>query len=153
MTFWEEVKRRKVVRVAAAYAVVAWLLVEVVVTVEAPLNLPGWMDTFVIVLVVGGFPLALILSWAYDLTPTGIERTENLESPDESSEDSTATLDQESALVALPDSIAVLPFVNMSEDPEQEYFSDGLTEDIITDLALITGLFVIARNSSFIYKK
>ena len=152
MTFWEEVKRRKVVRVAAAYAVVAWLLVEVVVTVEAPLNLPGWMDTFVIVLVVGGFPLALILSWAYDLTPTGIERTENLESPDESSEDSTATLDQESALVALPDSIAVLPFVNMSEDPEQEYFSDGLTEDIITDLALITGLFVIARNSSFIYK-
>ena len=63
MSFWEEVKRRKVVRVAMVYSVVAWLLVEIVVTVEAPLNLPGWIDTFVIVLGVVGFPLALILSW------------------------------------------------------------------------------------------
>jgi adenylate cyclase len=135
MTFWEEIKRRKIARVAAAYAVVAWLLIEVVVTVEGPLSLPGWLDTLVIVLLVGGFPLALILSWAFDLTPTGIERTENVE-----------------GLEVLPDSIAVLPFVNRSEDPEQEYFSDGLTEDIITDLALIPGLFVIARNSTFTYK-
>ncbi len=82
MSFWQEVKRRKVARVAVVYSVVAWLVVEIVVTVEAPLNLPGWMDTFVIVLVVLGFPLALILSWAYDLTPTGIERTKQLESAD-----------------------------------------------------------------------
>jgi adenylate cyclase len=146
MSFWEEIKRRKVGRVAAAYAVVAWLLVEVVVTVEAPLNLPGWIDTFVIVLVLVGFPLALILSWVYDLTPTGIERTEHLESSDEISQE------QESLPDMLPDSLAVLPFANRSDDPEQEYFSDGLTEDIITDLSLIPGLFVIARNSTFSYK-
>ena len=154
MSFWQEVKRRKVVRVAVVYSVVAWLLVEIVVTVEAPLNLPGWMDAFVIVLVVVGFPLALILSWAYDLTPTGIERTKHLESSDDISQESTAAVskEQESPLNVLPYSLAVLPFANMSDDPEQEYFSDGLTEDIITDLSLIPGLFVIARNSTFTYK-
>ena len=154
MSFWEEVKRRKVVRVAVVYSVVAWLLVEIVVTVESPLNLPGWMDTFVIVLVLVGFPLALILSWAYDLTPTGIERTKHLESSEEISQESTTAVsqEQESPLIVLPCSLAVLPFANMSDDPEQEYFSDGLTEDIITDLSLIPGLFVIARNSTFTYK-
>jgi adenylate cyclase len=154
MSFWQEVKRRKVVRVAMVYSVVAWLVVEIVVTVEAPLNLPGWLDTFVIVLVLVGFPLALILSWAYDLTPTGIERTKHLESADEISQESTAAVpqEQESPLNVLPYSLAVLPFTNMSDDPEQEFFSDGLTEDIITDLSLIPGLFVIARNSTFTYK-
>ncbi|MCH8250594.1 MAG: hypothetical protein IH913_13425 [Proteobacteria bacterium] len=154
MSFWEEVKRRKVVRVAVVYSIVAWLLVEIAVTVEAPLSLPGWMDTFVIVLVLVGFPLALILSWAYDLTPTGIKRTKHLESSDEISQQSTATVSQEQAspLNVLPCSLAVLPFANMSDDPEQEYFSDGLTEDIITELSLIPGLFVIARNSTFTYK-
>ena len=154
MSFWEEIKRRKVGRVAVAYAVVAWLLVEIVATIEEPLNLPGWMDTFVIVLVVVGFPLALILSWAYDLTPTGVERTKNLETSEKISQESTAAVsqEQESPLIVLPYSLAVLPFANMSDDPEQEYFSDGLTEDIITDLSLIPGLFVIARNSTFKYK-
>ena len=90
MSLWEEVKRRKVVRVAVAYSIVAWLLVEIAVTVEAPLNLPSRMDTFVIVLVVVGFPLALILSWAYDLTPSGIECTKHLESSDEISQESAA---------------------------------------------------------------
>jgi adenylate cyclase len=154
MSFWEEIKRRKVGRVAVAYAVVAWLLVEVVVTIEAPLNLPGWIDTFVIVLVLVGFPLALILSWAYDLTPAGIKRTKHLEISDEVSQDATEVVrpEQESPLIVLPDSIAVLPFANLSDDLEQEYFSDGLTEDIITDLSLIPELFVIARNSTFTYK-
>ena len=154
MSLWEEVKRRKVVRVAVVYSVVAWLLVEIAATVEAPLSLPGWLDTFVIVLVVIGFPLALILSWAYDLTPTGIERTKNLESSDENPPESPASVsqEQESQLIVLPYSLAVLPFANMSDDPEQEYFSDGLTEDVITDLSLIPGLFVIARNSTFTYK-
>ena len=146
MSFWEEFKRRKVGRVTVAYAVFAWILVEVAVTVEAPLNLPGWMDTFVIVLVLVGFPLALVLSWLYDLTPTGIKRTKHLESSAEMSQE------QDAPLIVLPRSLAVLPFVNMSDDPEQEYFSDGVTEDIITDLSLIPGLFVIARNSTFTYK-
>ena len=154
MSFWEEIKRRKVGRVAVAYAVVAWLLVQIVVTVEAPLSLPAWMDTFVIVLVVIGFPLALILSWAFDLTPTGIERTKRLESSDENSQQSIAavTQEQDASIIVLPCSLAVLPFANMSDDPDQDYFSDGLTEDIITDLSLIPGLFVIARNASFTYK-
>jgi len=146
MSFWEEIKRRKVGRVAVAYSIVAWLLVEVVVTVEEPLSLPGWIDTVVIVLVLVGFPLALVLSWVFDLTSTGIVRTKHLESSDEISEERESPLD-------IPlDSLAVLPFTNRSDDPEQEYFSDGLTEDIITDLSLIPGLFVIARNSTFTYK-
>jgi len=146
MSFWGEIKRRKVGRVAVAYSIVAWLLVEVVVTVEEPLSLPGWLDTSVIILVLVGFPLALILSWVFDLTSTGIVRTNDLDGTGEISQK------QESPLDILPDSIAVLPFANMSDDPEQEYFSDGLTEDIITDLSLIPGLFVIARNSTFTYK-
>jgi len=146
MSFWEEIKRRKVGRVAVAYSIAAWLLVEVVVTVEEPLSLPGWLDTSVIVLVLVGFPLALILSWVFDLTSTGIVRTKHLESSDEISQE------QESSSVVHPDSLAVLPFANRSDDPEQEYFSDGLTEDIITDLSLIPGLFVVARNSTFTYK-
>jgi len=151
---FQELKRRKVFRVAIAYSVVGWLLVEIVVTVEEPLSLPNWMDTFVIVLVLVGFPLALILSWAYDLTSTGIERTKHLESISESLHQSMATNAEERTppLDVHPDSIAVLPFTNMSNDPNQDYFTDGLTEDIITDLSLIPGLFVIARNSTFTYK-
>ena len=154
MSFWEEIKRRKVVRVAVAYSVAAWLLVEIVVTIKMPLGLPGWLDTFVIVLVLVGFPLILILSWAYDLTSTGIVRTKRLEGITETSRQSMAskTWEQESPLEVLSESLAVLPFANMSDDPEQDYFSDGLTEDIITDLSLIPGLFVIARNSTFTYK-
>ncbi len=75
MSFWGELKRRRVVQVAAVYAVTAWLLVQVIVSVEAPLNLPGWVDTFVILLLAIGFPVALILSWAFDLTPGGIQTT------------------------------------------------------------------------------
>ena len=154
MSLWEELKRRKVVRVAVAYLVVAWLLVQIVVTVEGPLSLPDWMDTAVIVLVVIGFPLALILGWVFDLTSTGIKRTNSAEDSDETSRASTAAASKPrtSALNVLPCSLAVLPFANMSDAQEQEYFSDGLTEDIITDLSLIPGLFVIARNSAFDYK-
>jgi len=154
LSFWEEIKRRKVGRVAVAYAVVAWLLVEVVVTVEEPLHLPGWMDTFVIVLVLLGFPLALVLSWAYDLTPTGIERTKDLESSDEISRESTedASQEQVSPLNVLPNSLAVLPFENMSDDPEQEYFSDGITEEVLNVLAKLPDLRVAARTSAFAFK-
>jgi hypothetical protein len=75
MSIWGELRRRKVVKVAAVYAVTAWLLVQVVVTVEEPLGLPGWVDTLVIVLLATGFPVALVLSWAFDVTPEGIRQT------------------------------------------------------------------------------
>lgn len=153
MSFWDEIRRRKVGRVAVAYAVGAWLIVEVVVTIEAPLSLPGWFDTFVIILAAVGFPIAIALSWIYDVTPGGIERTEDRETTEEKSGASNATpRGHGSPLIVDRYSIAVLPFENLSDDPGQEYFSDGLSEDIITDLSLIPGLFVIARSSTFTYK-
>ena len=74
MSFLSEIKRRKIIQVAAVYAAVAWLLIQIVGSIEAPLSLPDWFDTVVILLLALGFPIALILSWAYDLTPSGVVR-------------------------------------------------------------------------------
>jgi adenylate cyclase len=74
MSVWKELKRRKVVQVAAVYAVMAWLMIQVIDTVSEPLNLPVWLDTVVIVLLGVGFPIAVILAWAFDLTPEGIRK-------------------------------------------------------------------------------
>ncbi len=153
-SFFGELRRRHVVKVAMAYAVVGWLLIEVSSVLLPTFQAPEWVLRVFSFFIIAGFPLALILSWVYDLTSTGIERTKHLDSNTETSQQSAATKteEQESPLDVHPDSLAVLPFANMSDDPEQEYFSDGLTEDIITDLSLIPGLFVIARNSTFTYK-
>jgi len=75
MSFWGELKRRKVVQVSAVYAVVAWLLVQVVATIKQPLSLPPWFDTVVLILLAVGFPIAVILAWAFDLGPGGIAPT------------------------------------------------------------------------------
>ena len=80
MSFVGEMKRRKVFQVAAMYAVVAWLLVQVITSVETPLNLPDWVDTFVIILLAVGFPIALVLGWAFDITPQGIRPANETES-------------------------------------------------------------------------
>lgn len=79
MSFMGEMKRRKVFQVAAMYAVVAWLLIQVITSVETPLNLPDWVDTFVIILLAVGFPIALVLGWAFDVTPQGIRPTNESE--------------------------------------------------------------------------
>jgi len=141
----EELKRRKVVRVAVAYAVVAWLLIQVVATIEGALKLPDWADTLTIILLAVGFPVAVILAWAYDVTPGGIVRT----TPDISpvATESAGAADQPSQ-----QSIAVLPFVNMSSDPEQEYFSDGISEELLNHLVKLKGLHVAGRTSSFSFK-
>ncbi len=161
MSFLGEIKRRKVFQVAVVYAAVAWLLVEIIVSVEEPLSLPGWMDTFVIVVVMVGFPLAVVLAWAFQITPAGVIRTQV--GLDESLSD-TSSPDRENAsesraetLLEAPErsqrtAIAVLPFDNISGDSEQEYFADGLTEDLITALSRWRSFAVIARNSSFAYK-
>ena len=151
---WKELQRRHVVRVGGVYALVAWLLAQIADLVLGNFNAPSWVMQSLLFFLIAGFPVALIIGWVYDLTPGGIERTKRFESSDENSQQSNTIVSQEQAfpINVLPCSIAVLPFANMSDDPEQDYFSDGLTEDIITDLSLIPGLFVIARNSTFNYK-
>ena len=74
MSFLKEIKRRKVFQVAAVYAVMAWLIIQVIDVVSDPLKLPDWLATVVIVLLAVGFPIAMVLAWAFDLSPTGIER-------------------------------------------------------------------------------
>ena len=81
MPFFEEIKRRKVFQVAVVYAVMAWLVIQVIDVINDPLNLPGWLDTVVIVLLAVGFPIAMILAWAFDLTPAGIEAAEEVPAP------------------------------------------------------------------------
>ena len=177
MSFIDELKRRNVIRVAIAYAIAAWILIEVTATTFPILKLPDWSVTLVTVFVLIGFPLALILAWAYELTPEGVKKTEEVDADASITHSTGRKLDriiivalvvalgyfiwERQALIPGTDgqqgavrmtSIAVLPFANLSGNPEQEYFADGITEDIITDLSQISGLFVIARNSSFQYK-
>ena len=146
MPFLGEIKRRKVFQVAAVYTVVAWLIIQLVDVVNEPLNLPDWLDTVVIVLLAIGFPIAMVLAWAFEITPEGVKRdtgVDALPGQQPAETDSAA---------AHHKSIAVLPFVNMSADPENEYFSDGLTEEIINALTQLIDLRVAAHTSSFVFK-
>lgn len=141
-TFITELRRRSVVKVSIAYAVIAWVLIQIVVSIEEPLHLPQWADTLIIVILAVGFPVVVFLAWTFDLTPGGIRRTW----PE-------AT---ENARIAAPTSdkpsIAVLPFADMSSDRDQEYFGDGMTEELLNSLARIKELRVAGRTSSFFYK-
>lgn len=148
-----ELRRRKVFRVAAMYAAVAWIVVEIADTVLERLGLPAWSVTLVIVLVAAGFPLACILAWAYDITPRGIERT----AP---AGEHTALIarEQPTASAAKPQaptdsaSIAVLPFADLSATRDQDYFCDGLAEEISNSLCCVRGLRVASRTSAFQFK-
>jgi len=135
--FLEELKRRKVIRVVGAYVIVGWLLIQIAETTFEPIGLPSWALTLIIVLVVMGLPLAAILAWAFDITPSGIEKTEDV-------------------AVAAPasdaPSIAVLPFPDMSAEKDQEHFCDGLTEELLNVLTRIPNLRVASRTSSFSFK-
>jgi serine/threonine-protein kinase len=171
--FLIELKRRNVYKVAIAYAVVAWLLMQIATQVFPFLEIPNWAIRLVILLLALGFPIALIIAWAFELTPKGLKRTEFAdELPKKASGNRlwvyvavvAAALSvgvfflgrftsskQRSA--ELPEkSIAVLPFVNESGDASQDYFSDGLTEELINGLGQIRQLRVIGRNSSFQFK-
>jgi adenylate cyclase len=158
--FFGELKRRKVYRVAVAYIVVAWVLTQVATQVFPFFEVPNWTVRLVVIVLVLGFPIATILAWAYDITPSGIKRTEDIApgpretAPKAFAAAATSVLEK-SHRAAVPEerpSIAILPFSNMSGDPEQDYFSDGITEDLITDLSKVSGLFVVARHSAFAYK-
>jgi adenylate cyclase len=137
--FWEEIKRRKVVRVVIAYLVVGWGLIQIADATLEPLRLPEWGETLVVWLVALGFPIAIVLAWVLDVTPRGIEVTR-----------STAEEGAEPAEAGA--SIAVLPFVNMSGDSENEYFSDGLSEELLNVLVRLQSVRVCSRTTSFALK-
>ena len=152
MQLFTELRRRNVFKIAVAYAVAAWVLVQIVISVKAPLHLPEWSDTLAIVFLGVGFPIALIITWAFELTPQGIRATGSV-TPEANDHPAPAL---ESAKPEKPgirkNAIAVLPFANLSSDPEQEYFADGITEELLNSLAQIKDLQVTGRTSSFYYK-
>ena len=186
--FFAELKRRNVYKVAVAYAVVAWLLMQVASQILPFFDIPNWVVRLVILLLVIGFPVALMIAWAFEVTSEGIKRTEAADAAGlrshggtwmyvvmvgaalsvglffvgrytaehattrRASEELPGGKQNESATAAPNKSIAVLPLVNESGDPKDEYFSDGLSEELITALAQINGLKVIGRSSSFRFK-
>jgi TolB-like protein/Flp pilus assembly protein TadD len=132
-----ELRRREVYPVIVAYAVVAWLLLQIGEVTFDPLGLPGWVMTTLIVGVTAGFPVAFLLAWVYDITPTGIRRDPG--PPDKANADADRP------------SVAVLPFLDLSPAQDQEYFCEGIAEEILNSLTKIRQLRVAARSSSFRY--
>jgi adenylate cyclase len=171
--FFAELKRRNVYRVAMAYAVVAWLLIQIATQVFPFFEIPNWAVRLVVVLLIIGFPVALILAWAFELTPEGIKRTDEV--PPEQSLIRRTGRKLDFAIIgvlvlvigllifdrfrqkptptpAAEKSIAVLPFVDLSQARDQEYFCDGISEELLDALSKIEGLRVVARTSSFSFK-
>ena len=167
-----ELKRRNVYKVAIAYAVVAWLLMQIATQVFPFLEIPNWAIRLVIMLIVIGFPIALVIAWAFELTPEGIKRTEFADELPTKSARSHAWIyvviiagaisvslfflgrytssKQRGELPAK--SIAVLPFENQNRDPNTDYLSDGIPESIINSLSQLPQLRVMARSTVFSYK-
>ncbi len=162
MSLFSELKRRSVFKVGVAYLVVAWVVIQVADTVAPQLGLPEWAPRFITLLVLLGFPLAVVLAWIFDITPEGIRADAT---PGNKGVFVVGTVVGLAVLgwyvpqllrapgaTADTRSIAVLPFVNMSGDPDQEYFSDGISEEILNVLARAPELRVAARTSSFAFK-
>jgi len=172
MALLAELRRRRVFRVAAVYGAASWIITEVTATVFPPLGIPDWTVTFLIVLLILGFPCAMIFAWIYDVGPGGLRRTEPLERAQRAVETKRGGLLYlgllvlaMGGLVLLLDpfswrggkeseksSIAVLPFINLSNDEANDYFSDGMSEELLNLLAKVPGLKVAARTSSFAFK-
>ncbi len=159
--FFRELKHRKVLRAAAVYAVIGWALIEASDTIFPALSIPEGAFTAVLIITLVGFPVALVGAWMFDITPQGLKRTrplsadsaaEPLDRPTDGAVDGSLAAPVAADGPASPRSIAVLPFANMSDDPDNEYFSDGVTEEIINALAKVAGLHVAARTSSFSFK-
>ena len=142
--FFAELKRRKVYTVAVTYAVVGWLLIQVVTQVFPPFEIPNWAERLVIVAIVLGFPVALVFAWIYDFTRYGIVRTEDAQ-PE-------AKLDIIEPANSTEKSIAVLPFSDLSPQRDHAYFGEGIAEELLGALAKVDGLRVAARRSSFWFK-
>ena len=180
-SLFSELKRRNVYKVAVAYAVVGWLVIQVTATIVPALHLPDGLTSAVVVLILVGFPVALVIAWAFEMTPEGMKRTADV-SPDEvlprwsrrkfgafvvgasiiaaallayqffKSATAPAT-DEIAATKSIPQkSIAVLPFLNLSADKNDEYLSDGMTEELLNVLTKVKSLHVPGRSSSFAFK-
>ena len=177
--FIEELKRRNVIKVATAYAIAGWLIIQISTSVFPAFEFPIWTAQFVIILTVIGFPLALIFAWAFELTPEGLKKSKEVEITESVTANTgkklnrviisvlslavffllteriffaeSTFLDRNAAEFDVA-SIAVLPFVNMSEDEGNEYFSDGLSEELLNGLAKLENIQVAGRTSSFQFK-
>ena len=179
-----ELRRRNVFRVAAAYLVVGWLILQVIAVIAEPLGLPGWTDTLVIVLLGIAFPVALILAWAFEVTPEGVKLTASVPQGESISGKTGQRLDiiiagglavliglivwqqvtrdvpagiQPEAATAratgpADNTIAVLPFADLSAQGDQAYFADGIAEEILNVLAQIDALSVTSRTSAFVFR-
>jgi TolB-like protein/Tfp pilus assembly protein PilF len=174
--FFAELKRRNVYKVAVAYAIVGWLIVQVASTVLPTFHAPEWVVQCLVVIVALGFPIALILAWAFETTPQGIKRTEVADAMPQAPGQKkhawiyivviggaisaalflvgryTAGAPRQSEAATVEKSIAVLPFENLSSDKENAYFAEGIQDEILTRLSKIAALKVISRTSTQKYK-
>jgi TolB-like protein len=177
-SFFQELKRRNVVRVALAYLVAAWLAMQVMDVMFPALQVPEWVASAVAILLIIGFPFALIFAWAFEITPEGLKREKDVDRNRSITARTGKTLNRvtiailvaavaflladkfvlrpegaaETASTDVKPSVAVLPFVNMSDDKENDYFSDGLAEELLNALAKVPQLQVAGRTSSFQFK-
>ena len=154
MSFWSELKRRSVIKVGVAYALVGLGVGEGADIFLPQLGAPEWVVPVILAMLILGFPGALVLAWAYDVTPEGIVRDSGATAaadPKAAPGISPETVAVESRDQASP-SIAVLPFADMSPEGDQEYFGDGMAEELINALTRLEGLRVAARTSSFAHK-
>ena len=142
--FFAELKRRRVYGVAIAYAVTGWALAQGIAQVFPVFDIANWVVRFIVLLIVLGFPVALVLSWFFDLTRYGIVRTLDAEPASKIAVVQTARPPEKS--------IAVLPFDNQNRDPDTDYLSDGIPESIIHSLSQLPQLRVMARSTVFSYK-
>ena len=181
-SFFAELKRRNVYKVAVAYAIVGWLVVQISSTVLPTFHAPEWVVQTLVVLVALGFPIAVVIAWAFELTPEGLKRTEDVDRATEKRGKShawiyvvavgaaisialfllgrytatnTASAARTEAVTgsSIPQkSIAVLPFDNLSRDPDNAFFAEGVQDEILTRLAKVADLKVIARTSTQKFK-
>src|SRR5437870_2103402 len=176
-SFFAELKRRNVYKVAVAYAVVAWLLIQIATQVFPFFEIPNWAVRLVVLLLIFGFPVALVLSWAFELTPEGIKRESEVAAAGSIKKQTgqkiigltivaatvaaglmvfqfvrSKSADVSDFVALSPKGVAVLPLINTSGDPSNEYFSDGLSEELIAVLTKIPDLKVIGRSSSLLFK-
>jgi TolB-like protein/Tfp pilus assembly protein PilF len=179
MNFFSELKRRNVYKVAVAYIVAGWALSQGIAQVFPVFDVPNWAIRLIVLLIIVGFPVAVVLAWAFEITPEGIKRTEDVDVTQPHSvggawiyiailgavisvalfflgrytaRESASAAHTESVTRIPQKSIAVLPLLNESGDPSDEYFSDGLSEELIAALSQIKELKIIGRSSSFRFK-